>query len=748
MKKNRAENRSGDNTKVEKRAAHAGWFSFDSAIELILLIIIFLITIIFDRRLGIVFSGTKIAYLRAFVIIACSLWAGKIIITGGHRFIRTPADWPVLAFLLTTTIATLTSVHVYTSFTGFYGRFEGLSTWYLYGLLFFITTNYISSFEQIKRIVILIVSAATLMSVYGVIQRQEWDPYMWGGVPTQERVIGTIGQPNFFAAYILMAFFLGLALFMENKKALPGIDWSQQLAPLAYFFASQVGFVVMIYFLDAGDVLLWYSTFALITAGALLFAYNYKRLHPLIFDWLLAGCLVLIYVSLLYTQSRGGYLGFFTGAVLFALVAGRHWVLCNWKKLSLLAAAIIVVSAMTMLNSEYSPFARFTGEISATKEIQSGSGATAPLELKGAAGSRGETWKSGYRILADNPLFGIGPEVLKMVFPRYETNLFRFKEAFHVKQDRDHNETLDVPVTKGLISFFLYCWLLFLVFKTGLDRIKTVTDQHKLMIGGLLAAILAYLVQNQFSFGVVAITSLFWILWALVMIIGSHEEPPAKAVNLSWGDVPWLPLAGVVIASVLLLWISFASFFADIYFKSGKTNLEMRRWPQAIDDLKRSLAVFPLEGTTVSHVAITYLNMGSNDEAAKYLDYGTKIDPYNADNFYMLGRLSLVLYDRGNKAALAEAARNNEIALKIDPYYAEAYESRALIDERLGKMDEALAMYEKAFAVNYNLVSVIGKLVELGPRLGRAAEVRGILADMNQRFPDNIDIFKALERLK
>ena len=63
-------------------------------------------------------------------------------------------------------------------------------------------------------------------------------------------------------------------------------------------------------------------------------------------------------------------------------------------------------------------------------------------------------------------------------------------------------------------------------------------------------------------------------------------------------------------------------------------------------------------------------------------------------------------------------------------------------------MDEALAMYEKAFAVNYNLVSVIDKLVELGPRLGRAPEVRGILADMNQRFPDNIDIFKALERLK
>jgi hypothetical protein len=66
----------------------------------------------------------------------------------------------------------------------------------------------------------------------------------------------------------------------------------------------------------------------------------------------MGGCLVLIYVSLLYTQSRGGYMGFFTGAVLFALVAGRHWIFSNWKKLFLLTVAIIVVSAMTMLNSE------------------------------------------------------------------------------------------------------------------------------------------------------------------------------------------------------------------------------------------------------------------------------------------------------------------------------------------------------------------------------------------------------------
>jgi O-antigen ligase/Flp pilus assembly protein TadD len=732
-----------------RQSSGDGAFSFNSLIEIIFLVIVFLITIIFDRRLGIVFSGTKIAWLRAFVVIVLGVWASKLVITGEHRFIRTALDWPVLSFLLTTTAATLTSVHVYTSFTGFYGRFEGLSTWYIYGLLFFIATNYIHSFDQLKRIIVLVVSAAAMMSIYGIIQRQEWDPYMWGGVPTIERVIGTIGQPNFFAAYILMAFFLGLVLLLEDKNAGGQIDWLAQLPPLGYFIFSQAAFVVMIYTLDAGDIVIWYLGFGLITAGALFFAFSYQKLHPLLLNLLLGIGLLLIYVSLLYTQSRGGYMGFFSGAALFALVAGRQWVFRRWKEIAILAASIFVISAVTMANPEYSPFQRFTAEVS-TKSAAKSETETSQLELKGAAGSRGETWKSGFKVLADNPIFGIGPEDLKMVFPRYETELFRFKETFHVKQDRNHNETLDVPVTKGLISFFLYLWILFTVFRTGFSKLKTASPGQRLMMAGLLSAILAYLVQNQFSFGVVAITSLFWIMWAMVMSLSriNETEPAVKGRAISLNDIPWLPIAGVAIAAACLIYLSFLSFFSDIYFKSGKTNLEMRRLPQAAAELTKAKGVLPLEGTTVSHLAITYLNMGNTVEAARYLIYGTRIDPYNADNYYMLARLQLSLSDQGAKAALSEAIRYNEIALKIDPYYAEAYETKAQIAERLGQPDSALAMYEKAFIVNPTLPAPMTKMVELAGKLGRLPQARKLIEDAAGKFPDNLELFKALERLK
>jgi len=747
MKKNRPELKTAP---TEKKAQIAGLLTYDLVIEIMLLVVIFLIPIIFDRRLVTVFDGTKVAWLRAFIAVILGVWAVKLIVTKEHRFIRTALDWPVLAFLLTTTVATLTSVHVYTSFAGFYSRFEGLSTWYLFGLSFFVMTNYIYSFDQLKRIIVVVVSSATIMSVYSVIQRQEWDPYIWTGGVTWQRVIGTIGQPNFLAAYILMAFFLGLVLFLEEKKAAPAIDWFEQLTPLGYFLFSQVGFVFMIYFLDAGDVFLWYAGFAIITAGTLLFAFNYQKLHPLILDLLFGSCLILIYICLLYTQSRGGYMGFFTGAVLFVLVVGRQWIFKNWQELTLLGLLIVVISAFTMLRPEYSPFDRFTGEISTKTEIKSAGEEAVQLELKGAAGSRGETWKSGFRIVADNPVFGIGPEVLKMVFPRYETELFRFKlkETFHAKQDRNHNETLDVPVTKGLISFFLYLGILFTVFRTGLVKLKTATEPQRLMIAGLLAASLAYLVQNQFSFGVVAITSLFWVMWAMVMILGRGEEAGPPAAKISLNDIPWLPVAAVFMAVIFLIWISFLSFFSDVYFKSGKTNLDAGRLPQAAEDLMRSLKVFPLEGTTVSCLAVTYLYLGNTVEAARYLTYGTLVDPYNADNFYRLSWLHLSLYDRGKKEALQESLKNAEIALKIDPYYAEAYETRGFLLERQGKPAAALVQYEKAFSVNPTLPGPIMKVEELNRRLGRLDNARRIFGEMNRRFPDNIEVFKALERVK
>jgi tetratricopeptide (TPR) repeat protein len=462
---------------------------------------------------------------------------------------------------------------------------------------------------------------------------------------------------------------------------------------------------------------------------------------------MVGGTIILIYISILYTQSRGGYMGFFTGLVIFALAAGRKIIFREWKKLAALGAIIIIISAVTMLRPEYSPFQRFTDEISAKSGETAGGENEGGLELKGAAGSRGETWKSAFKIIADYPFFGIGPEVLKMIFPRYETELFRYKEAFHVKQDRCHNETFDVPVTKGLIAFVAYLWLLSTVFKTGLKKLKSANETQQVMLAALMAAMAAYLVQNQFSFGVVAITSIFWVMWAMVMVLGKDAKAEVVAPS-KIKSLPWITLAALTIITMYLIYLSFFSFRADVFFKEGKSRLESRPLQPAVDQLNASLKILPFEGITVSHLAIAYLNLNKPQDAIDTLKYGTLVDPYNADNFHMFSKLLISLYDRGMREALAEAKKDAEIAIAIDPYYAEAYESLGMISEREGKPAAALELYEKSFHANPTLAGVIQKTEGLSRQLGKVEQARAIFEEAYDRFPDNIELFKALEKTR
>ncbi|MFH1390400.1 MAG: tetratricopeptide repeat protein [Candidatus Margulisiibacteriota bacterium] len=719
-------------------------FSFDLALEIGILILLFLIPIVFDRRIGIVFSGTKVTWLRNLVIILMSLWGIKLLVTGRHRLVRTPLDWPVLTFLLTTTVAAITSVHVFTSIAGFYGRFEGLSTWYAYGLLFFLVTNYIRSIDQVKRLIVMTIPAATIQAIYGIIARAGVDPYAWGGVPTVMRVIGLIGQPNFFAAYVIMTFFLTIALFLEDQpESSDRTNW----LPLAAFVFINAIFVFLIYNLGAYDVPQWIIGFSLMIGAALYFAFTYQRLPLIIWEAILVVSLLLMYMALLYTQSRGGYMGFFTGAVLFALCAGRHRIFNNFKKLSFLLLLIVAITGIIAFDPAFSPFQRFTSEVSIKTDLGvedkgiDQQETSAKLELKGAAGSRGETWKSAAKIIVDYPLFGIGPEVLKMVFPRYETEMFRFLEAFHVKQDRCHNETFDVPVTKGLTTLFVYLWLLGTVFLVGLKTARRTSGTHNLLVSGALAAILSYLIQNQFSFGVVAITSLFWALWGVVMSLsraGENILPENK--KLSWDDIPWLPLALIIAGATLLIYFSFIPFWGDRDFKTGKTYLEMKRAPEAVLNLNRSLEIDPFEGTVISHLGIAYLNQNNFSEAVKVLTYGTKVDPYNADNYLMLAKVALVQADQGIPGKSAEAMRLSKIGVALDPYYAEIFQLMGTIYERQGEKLKAARMYQKTFMINPNL----GEAMLAMERVAAPDFIEKAFAQAFERYKDKSPVLEKL----
>jgi tetratricopeptide (TPR) repeat protein len=680
--------------------------------------------------------------------------------------------------MLACTVAVITSVHVFISLVGFYGRYEGLVTLYTYGLLFFIASNYIYNLKLLKMLIALVSCSGMLMAIYSMIQRYALDPYQWGGVATKDRVIATIGQPNFWAAYCVMAFLLVLGFLFHEKEeiaeagtkpagsakpvgkwtagkkgAVGGrvlflgagmgwkLDWLEQLSIIFYYLIAQITFLVMIYNIDTNNPLLWYIGFAVITTAALFFAYNFDKLKGMLLDVVLFVNAFCLYVSLLYTQSRGGYMGFFVGLFLFFILAGKEIIFRNWKKLAALFLLIAAISGYVMVFTEDSPLARFLGEVKfkSTETMKferplsptggqqagnvvvegvrdgkiqiAGSKTEKKLVMSGAAGSRIETWRSALSIISDRPFFGIGPEVLKMVFPRHETWLFRFREAFHVKQDRCHNSICDQSVTRGLVSFAIYIWLLSIVIWGGYQASRNASTEKKLFLAALLAAIVSYIVQNQFSFGVVAIGSLFWVLLGVTarFAYGTEEEIPEKTFTAE--DVPWIPVALVVFAVCFAVYLALIPFRGDMYFKAGKTFSEMGRLPQAVENYDRSLAIFPYEGGANTHYGIAYLNMVQPNLADPAV-FGKveniflramHIDPYNADNLYILGKMYLITTGSRGPAAIEQAIEYSKKALQIDPYYAECYLTLGYAADMQGKRKEAAENFVKAFEINPNL---------------------------------------------
>jgi len=755
---------------------------FDFAIEIVILLLVFLAPTVFDRRIGIVFSGTKTAVIRLLVLSFLTIWACKILIFREHKFVRTILDWPVVSYMFACTIATLTSVHALVSFMGFYGRYEGLSTIYVWGLLFFVVVNFIKTSEQFRRIFVTVITAATVMSIYGIIQRLGTDPYAWGGVITWQRVIATIGQPNFLAAYILMAFFFGLAILVMDKKKTLDLSGAKhdfekrektvdhfisQSIILLPFIGSIAAFIIMIYYVNTTIFSLLVISWLIITSLAMLFTFISRDIDPLVLDCVLIISLWLMYICILFTQSRGGFMALFGAGGLFLVLVSRdnlifkEWfraggfVFRNWMKFLVLLLLFMVITVPVLFNPKYSPLKRFTEEVKVEEGVDVDK-TLAPetkkdigLELKGAAGSRIETWKSGFGIIADRPFFGIGPEVLKMIFPRYETELFRFKEAFHVKQDRCHNEVFDVGVTKGLVSLIIYSCLLFLFYSFGLRKLRGPYDNNfKIYNAAILVAATSYFIQNQFSFGVVAISTLMWIMFGMVAIpeLKNDEEialPEFKGVGIS--DIPWLSVAGVFVVFVLLAHLSTIQYRADRWYKNGKNDIQRGAYRNALGSFEASLKISPYEGGTMTHFAITHLNVAQgakdklvwHEKALRALERATLADPYNADNFYIMGKTYLSMYGLGVPDTIEKSIDMTNTAIRIDPYYAEAFHNRGIAYETMGQLEKALEDYERAYMINPNLGMSMQRLGAIYVKLGKPEVAIERFKSALERYRDN-----------
>jgi arylsulfatase A-like enzyme/Flp pilus assembly protein TadD len=129
----------------------------------------------------------------------------------------------------------------------------------------------------------------------------------------------------------------------------------------------------------------------------------------------------------------------------------------------------------------------------------------------------------------------------------------------------------------------------------------------------------------------------------------------------------------------------------------GITLIDEGHFDEALDVLKKSLALVDFDPETWNYIGVAYWNKGQYDEALKAYDQALSLDRNYPFIFNNLGSLFLSRYikDR-NPGDLAKATENFRKAVSLDPRYASAYNGLGAALRESGDADGAIMNWKKA----------------------------------------------------
>ncbi|MEK7813121.1 MAG: hypothetical protein AAB296_05110, partial [Candidatus Desantisbacteria bacterium] len=277
-------------------------------------VIAFLVPLYIDGNISECFALAKVLLMYALTAILLIVWLIKMVIINDFRSIRTPLDFPILAFLIVNILATVFSIAPIISLLGLYNRNDGLLSLICYIIQYYMVVNFFKTKSSVVWLLSIIVCVGGISGVYGIIQQLDICPAAW--MPNDlYRVSSFFGNPVFYAAYTMMAFLIGMGLYLfsgceriersdSDRKGLRGTPW------LSIFWGI---------------------------------------------------CLLVIFCGFCLANTRGCYLGLFGGVITFFCLAGKELLSKYRIRLIIISLGIFIIYGWyNIITTEYSVLKRFS----------------------------------------------------------------------------------------------------------------------------------------------------------------------------------------------------------------------------------------------------------------------------------------------------------------------------------------------------------------------------------------------------
>jgi O-antigen ligase len=535
----------------------------------------------------------------------------------------------ITAFIISCALATFFSDFKYVSIFGETQRKNGLITYLSLSIIMLAVVMFVRFFN-IKKLFVSTYFIGSLTVIYALMQTTGNDFVRWTN--PYNSIIGTVGNPNFAAA---------------------------MMAIIAVICFSAV-FVVR--FNNA------YRFYAALLVILLLFTIYKSNARQGLLSLILGFCVFMI----IWIWSKNTKFGI---ASLFSLLL------------------LTVIAALGML------------QIGPLKEFL----------YKPSVSIRGYYWRAGIEMFTTHPFFGVGMDRYGSYFKEYREVNYPLNYGFDITSTNAHNTFIQFFATGGLFLGISYLALNAYILKCAISGLIKLAGDEKYMLAGIFSAWISYHAQSLISIDNVGISIWGWILGGSIvgLSISANDLKENKVLIFSRKKHTF-EISRVISSGIAALLISvLVVFLYQGERNSFNSRISVNLQDSNIREYFRA-AQFKTINARLNDPSYK-LTAAANLLEAGYIDEGLIV----ANNLYIQDRRNLdtltlfaLMYERLNK--INEAISNREEISKLDPWNAVNYFYLGKNYKLLGETKKATAMLNKILSFAPNAPIATEARIELG----------------------------------
>lgn len=527
---------------------------FDKIFKFLYALLFFFTPLIFTTNTSELFEFNKMIFIYLITVLVSFFWLIKMIVAKKLIIKKTFLDIPIILFLFSQILSTIFSIDGHVSIFGYYGRFNGgLLSIISYIVLYYGLVSNLRNFDFILKsslfssvVVILYGLPGKLghdLTCFFVSQGKIFDNSCWSTETNvfnpKERVFSTLGQPNWFGAFLAINFFIALYFFVKNIKN------------PKYFILN--------------------TFYLIVNFSFILFSRSKSAFGAVIIG------IILIIIYYLLTFKK------------------------NLKKIIITLLMIAIIPILLFKTGiakidKYLSISKIKHQKSKIKlENQK---KVNNLNITDSLDIRKIVWKGAINLGLKYPLLGTGVETFAYSYYFVRPAEHNLTSEWDYVYNKAHNEFLNYLATTGFTGLITYLLMIFVSIyfflkilnpKSKILNLKSKKIENNITIYSfLLISYLTILITNFFGFSTTTINLFFYLIPAF--IISFDKKNTSEEEKISYDKLnPFQYFAILIIFSFLvyILYSIYSYWKADTYYALGSNYSK----PQ-VSDYQKSAVFF------------------------------------------------------------------------------------------------------------------------------------------------------------